>query len=300
MPVVFLHGVNVRRGQSADEQREFDRRAAMLGHHFRESSLGERVTASDGLRVLMPYSGDLGATFKRNLASIPHDGVQALAVGAEDLANLLDTVGAALDGTDVVQEDLNPVLRLAKRRSLESAVNLLISGTATAPVSEILMTQEDVMAVLPAAAIFAREAQEYAVANPHPGWLAGLQDDEAFVDELAKHVAEGATAGAVADARVQALSIGGSLRSLLLNTVDKVRTASTRIGSGIAGALKGEVIDQTRRGVHAAVAPDASHSLRVHWPLLRRRIHIHGQPRADQRSGPGRHRCGAGGQARGR
>jgi hypothetical protein len=248
MPVVFVHGVNVRRGESDEERREFERRATLLGHHFRESSLGERVTASDGLRVFMPYWGDLGASFKRNLASIPHDGIQALAVGAKDFANLLETVGAALDGTDVIHDDPNPLLRLATTRSLEAAVNLLIAGTATAPVPEILMTQEEVTAILPDAALFARAAQEYAVENPRPDWLADVQDDEAFVDQLVAHVASGSTAGAMQDARVQTLSVGGSLRHLFLNTVDKVRTAATRIASGIAGPLTGEVVDQTRRG----------------------------------------------------
>jgi hypothetical protein len=248
MPAVFVHGVNVRRGESDEERCAFDRRTELLRHQFRTSSLGERVTASDGLRVTMPYWGDLGVSFKRNLASIPHDGVEALAAGAEELAPLLDIVGAALDGTDVIRDEPNPLLRLATTRSLEAAVNLLIAGTATAPVPGILMTQEDVTAALPDAALFARAAQDYAVEHPHPDWLAGVQDDEAFVDELATHVGEVTEKGAGQDAGIQALGPGASLRTLFLNAVEKVRLAARRIGAGITGTLQGEVIDQTRNG----------------------------------------------------
>ena len=57
MPLVFVHGVNTRRGETPEEQAVFDNKVAFLCEQFRHLAFAERVSATDGLRVFAPYSG---------------------------------------------------------------------------------------------------------------------------------------------------------------------------------------------------------------------------------------------------
>jgi hypothetical protein len=249
MPLVFVHGVNVRRGASEEEHRVFDKAAELLRHQFREASLNERVTASDGLRVYMPYWGDSGVVFRRNLACLPDEGVQALAAAAPEWGPLFQTAGASLDAATLTEEEANSLLSAARHRSLEAAVDLLIASTATSPLAETILDRDAINELLPDVARFARDAQLYAAVNASPLWLQKVRDDEEFVDALLSAVINSATGRAAQDAlspSVQTLGIGSGIRSLFQNTVLRLREAVSRVRTAATGALHGAAVDSTR------------------------------------------------------
>ena len=66
MPLVYVHGVNTRRGASKQEQRIFDDHVKLLREQF-SVAFADRVKAADGLKVFTPYWGDLGVKFAKNL-----------------------------------------------------------------------------------------------------------------------------------------------------------------------------------------------------------------------------------------
>lgn len=51
MPLVFVHGVNNRRGDTPEEQAVFDNRTALIREQFRNVAFASRVKAQDGLAV---------------------------------------------------------------------------------------------------------------------------------------------------------------------------------------------------------------------------------------------------------
>ena len=204
----------------------------------------------------LPTRADLGVTFARNLASLPQSGVQALAIGQPENAPLFAATAANLDAEALKEDGLReaPLLTFARSRTLAAAVDLLFAGAANAPLPAILFDEAGLRAVLPEAARFADAAQRYAAANSHPAWLAGLADDEAFLDQLVAQVAAfaalppGTPGLAVAGGTVQALGLGDSLKSWLGNAAVAVRDAVSNLASAAAGAVVGTAKEGVREG----------------------------------------------------
>jgi hypothetical protein len=133
MPLVFVHGVNNRRGDMPEEQQVFDNATALLSQQFTKTAFAQRVAAPDGLAVFTPYWGDLGVTFARNLACLPQSGFGAPAVGQPpELTRLTEATASSLDAETLRQPGVQnaPLLTLARTRSLGAAVDLLFAGTA--------------------------------------------------------------------------------------------------------------------------------------------------------------------------
>jgi hypothetical protein len=262
MPLVYVHGVNTRRGDTAEERKVFDRRVDFMKEQFRKAAFGERVTADDGLAVFAPYWGDLGAKFARNLACLPQGGVQELAVGQPEAAALQAATAANLDPEFLQQRGVKdaPLLTLARLRSLGAALDLLLAGAANAPVPATLISDAGVTSTLPTAALFADAAERYAAANQQPEWLRGIKDDDTFLAKLIAEVSQSHLRAPTAPATrpgVQALAIGDTLRSWLSNAAAALR--------GVVGAIvdtgKITAIQTGREGflvVSAFVRPAAS------------------------------------------
>jgi len=256
MPLVFVHGVNTRRGNTLEEQNVFDNRVKLLGEQFRHAVFAERVTAAGGLAVFAPFWGDLGVTFARDLASLPHAAVQALAVGQPETTPLQEAVSANLDAELLRQPTLSqtPLLTVARTRTLAAAIDMLFAGAANAPLPGILFSTEQIDQTLPEVARFAAAAERYAAVNPRPTWLASVGDDDTFVNELVAEVATfdaalpaGTPAGALGDhpAAIQALGFGDGLKAWLGNGV-------TAVGSGVQKVVNtttGTVGDLATQGV---------------------------------------------------
>ena len=90
------------------------------------ATLGAIVTgvALANLTPSFPYWGDLATTFAWNMESLPGDGVNALGPG---VANDLRPLIAVIDDTlpDAKTAAAQPLLTLAKRKSLAAAVDLV-------------------------------------------------------------------------------------------------------------------------------------------------------------------------------
>ena len=68
MPMVFVHGVNTRLGDTDSQRKAFADRIDLLKQMFR-TAFADRVTVADKLQIFAPYWGEFGASFRRNLAS---------------------------------------------------------------------------------------------------------------------------------------------------------------------------------------------------------------------------------------
>jgi hypothetical protein len=245
--LVYVHGVNTRRGDSEQEQRVFDDRIELVRQQFRNVAFADRVTAADGMKVFTPYWGDLGVKFARNLASLPQSGVQALAIGQPAAAELVVSTAAKLDGDIIRQPGVRaaPLVTIAKTRSLAAAVDLLFAGAANAPKPDAMA--DAMTSALPDAARFAGAAEQYAAANPKPAWLADAEDDPSFVAALYQAVTAAGALPAGAP-KIQSLGFGSDVLSWLQNGATAVESAVTTVADKVTGAVGGVATTATRAG----------------------------------------------------
>jgi hypothetical protein len=250
MPLVFVHGVNTRKGASESETRAFAAYERLLKEQF-AVAFADRVSAADGLKAFTPYWGDLGVKFARNLACLPQSGVQALAVGQLALADLVASTAAKLDANIIKLPGLRtgPLTAVAKARSLSAAVDMLFAGSAN--VQQPAALAKRMSDALPDVARFAATAEQYAAANPQPAWLANTQDDTAFVDQLYKAVtahaaANTATLPAGTAPKVQSLGVGSDVLTWLKQGATAVKTAATIVVNNVKSAAVGAATDATR------------------------------------------------------
>jgi hypothetical protein len=75
MPIVFVHGVNNRKGPGY--RAEVLTKQSFLKKHLAGASI-EGKTLGDTKEVWFPYWGDLGATFAWQMASLPHGQMESL------------------------------------------------------------------------------------------------------------------------------------------------------------------------------------------------------------------------------
>lgn len=251
MPLVFVHGVNNRRGSTPEEWQVYDQRLLFMREQFRQAAFGERVAAPDGLAVFMPYWGDLGVSFARNLACLPQRGLQALAIRAPETAPLQQATAATLDADILGHAGFRdaPLVTLARHRSLGAAVDLLFAGAANAPVSELLIPAAELSEVLEQAAQFADGAERYAAENPRPDWLDATEDDDSFVARLVREVTvfprlAAPLTVAAAPGGIQPLSAGSRMRSWLGHGAAAVR----RVVDGVLNEAKSTVTHSARDG----------------------------------------------------
>jgi hypothetical protein len=246
MPLVFVHGVNTRRGDTPKERQIFDDRIILLKEQFRTAFV-DRVTSTDGLEVFTPYWGDLGVTFSRNLACLPQSGIQTLAISDPSSVALAASVAGKLDA-DIIRIDAlrsDPLLTIAKLRSLATAVDLLFAGSANSPTPDILAAT--MTAALPDATRFAAAAERYAAANPRPAWLDQAKDDQDFIARLYNEVLAHATAEASGTtSKIQSLAIGSDVLTWMKNGVNKVQAAVNNVVETVTHAVGGAPTNITR------------------------------------------------------
>jgi hypothetical protein len=167
MPLVFIHGVNVR--DSPAYRAEVQARDAL----FRRFTFAHLVPDPGQVALLNPYWGDLGSVFRWNHASLPVSGVEQFGPEDELAVVLLSQAG--------IREEPNPdtVLLTVARRSLPEAVDLLwaLSAQRVADADEAANLAD-----------LAVRAGDYAEQNPQPGWLTAVADDRQFVSRLSQEV----------------------------------------------------------------------------------------------------------------
>jgi pimeloyl-ACP methyl ester carboxylesterase len=182
MPLVFVHGVNVR---AEDDPDFFDASVRARDALFRTIALREVLSAPNEAKIFNPYWGDLGAAFAWNYAALPPPSSEAFGPSEEALELLLDAADDGLvPGADVLLQE-------ARRGSLMEAADLLWATAATN-----VHGFDDSTAASWAAA--GATAASYSRQNPRPPWLDDVANDREFVIRLLNEIEDWSPAGAAA------------------------------------------------------------------------------------------------------
>jgi hypothetical protein len=172
MSIVFVHGVNNRKGPPYDATMKMI--AGFLIKHLGGVTIGGKSLANVP-NIRFPYWGDLATDFKWNMASLPAGDVQALG-GLADI-NLQPLVAHLRDGLGE-QLGPEPLAALAKV-SLPLAVDVLTQMA----LDNVQPGKEDETAA------FVVQASAYAEANPAPPWLATVTTDSQLIAQLNQQLA---------------------------------------------------------------------------------------------------------------
>ncbi len=208
MPLVFVHGVNVRR--DGDYQTSVAARDSL----FRRFALKPIGTDTSSFQIFNPYWGGDAAKFAWNQASLPKDQTEAFGGQDELVCSLLIEAPYAAGH----EQSRKWLLETARRSGLADAIDMLWSAAAYSGKE----STSDQLARL------AQRAVEYADANPKPAWLNEVEDDEEFLDRLAQELRP-------AQASVQE-AFGSDFMDRLREAADRIALAAGRATS--AGILK--------------------------------------------------------------
>jgi hypothetical protein len=209
MAVVFVHGVNTRKGPSYDAQTlVIDK---FVRKHLGGATIGGRALPAP--QTSFPYWGDLGMTFAWNMASLPRPQMQALG-GTADI-DLQAVLGHLRDALPELPKD-QPLTALAKK-SLPLAVDAINHLALTS------VAAADVAAV----ADFVVAASSYAEANPHPAWVNAVAGDEDLLNQLVAQVQ-------AAGAGVQALGgLGAAFNKIKASAVKLKQAVKNMAGTAV-------------------------------------------------------------------
>lgn len=173
MPVVFVHGVNVRKGPGYEAGKLVTHK--FLQKHLQGAAIDGKVLNT--VEPVFPYWGDLATKFAWDMASLPSGDIDSLGTpGVENqLRPLVAQIKDALkDPTGAQNEPLTALAQESLPLALDIISRLLIQSAADADAEK---TSSFVVA-----------AQGYAEANPHPAWMNAIQTDAQLVNRLAQEV----------------------------------------------------------------------------------------------------------------
>jgi hypothetical protein len=247
MPVLFLHGVNTRRGVTLDEQNAFDQRITLMLEQFRKITFAG-IAPENSIRTFAPYWGDMGASFAWKMASIPQPdtdqrlGGSEYPLGQRGTEALLSVIGS--ESLRQVQKDSpeQSLLNIAREMGLSVAVDALI---AAAPSSQSAKPDD-----ISSLAVFSRAAVPYAWANQKPEWLnaANVTNDESFTEELLVQVSKASNQ----KGKDQALGAGdvfANIRNLLTDVAGEIGHTVVATLANTAGDLSRPFINKIRPSV---------------------------------------------------
>jgi len=98
MPLVFVHGVNVREGTTDDAKKALVDQVDARDQLFRTIGLGGLVQPPARLHIENPYWGGYGVTLSSNLASLPDPGTEKFGPAVDDVMTQVLTETAASSG----------------------------------------------------------------------------------------------------------------------------------------------------------------------------------------------------------
>jgi hypothetical protein len=277
MPLVFVHGVNVRRGNKPDEQKQFDDEVATRDQNFRKISLAGLVPPNQSLHIENPYWGDFGAHFAYDLASVPAEkGTEVF--GAND--NRLIQVLAETVPLDVAKKtqategsESSLLLTLARDHSLSLAIDAVALAT-TVNKSSTTGDEGEFSAEL---AAFAAKALAYAdknqqsvktwlnAINPATGELR-LQNDSDFLETLIVKVNQ----AAVIEPGVESFG-GNTILDWMKTAAQGLAQVASKTVSAITGAAAGALTGAVAGGALSGVPGT---TLRVLRPLVTQRAGV--------------------------
>lgn len=209
MPIVFVHGVNTRKGRAYNAQVEVTK--TFLQEHLSGATINDKTLTSLD-KIHFPYWGDLGTKFAWNMASLPRGDLQALGGPVQPE---IRAVAATLKDSSKSALGDEPLLEIAKQDftlAVEVLASLLLANPPEGKASDV--------------AQFAIDIQKYASSEPKPTWLANLTTDDQFTGSLKLAVES--------DSTIQAQGLG--------NMFNAVTEATQRLKESIKG-LAGKAAD---------------------------------------------------------
>lgn len=177
MPLVFIHGVNVREGDEYAQDMELRNR--LFADVFYKI-LGRDVPDS---AILSPYWGELAPTGSNNnpyLPSLPKINLQGLQERRRRIRALLPEAAKKIFG-----KTPNPLLALAKSGSMEEMIDLMVSVA-----HDDMKNEQDKDKKLKSLSKFAylstRWRQKFQGRKEQLDWLNSISSDEELLDRLQK------------------------------------------------------------------------------------------------------------------
>lgn len=218
MPVIFVHGVNVRKGPGYEAGRLVTQK--FLQKYLSGATIGGKQLNS--VAPVFPYWGDLVTTFAWNMQSLPGEEIESLGIPGieQDLRPLIAQINDALADPSAAQDE--PLTALA-RKDLGLAVEVMSR----------LLAQDAKDADAEKVASFIVAAQAYARAHSKPAWLTNINTDAQLVNQLALEV-EG---DQPASARHESLGLWSFI-------TDPLSRAAAKLKNAVKSAA-GTVLDRT-------------------------------------------------------
>ncbi len=226
MPLVFVHGVSVRRNE------DYAKVASRRDWLFRRFALKQFVRDWETFDIKNPYWGDDAAQFRWHHASLPKGDEEVLGGVDGEMAVMLAESGVKPSAPDRV------VVETARKAGLTAAVDLLWSvGSHTG--------REDLSQEL---AGLAYEALVYARLNPRPTWLAHVSDDQEFVSALKKEMRPSPRPQSTGKPQAKREVLGGA------EVWESLREAAGRIATAVPAAMSSVALSISRSSLHRAIA----------------------------------------------
>lgn len=230
MPLVFIHGVAVRKDGDGKYDKNLQERDSLI----RRFALTRLVEQPEAVSISNPYWGDKGATFAWNHASLPKDGVEAFGMKDELVTTLLLELDIPLP-----EDETQTVLTIA-RASFQDAVDLVL----------VLAADEADAAQYEDLAALTVKLTNYLEHKPQPAWLKEVANDEAFYVRLRQEVNAWILQNAPTlegdEQRLEAFGIR--------EVWDRIREAISRVKGAVGNMGSGLVLSFTRRPLHYALS----------------------------------------------
>ena len=179
MPVVFVHGVSVRREHDYYQPSEQTRNSL-----FREVTLRNVVPGIDVKRVRIhnPYWGNFAAQLRWDGDSLPKERGQKFGSSDQLVEAMVEEAVIELGGARQGLTHENVLPTLARDVSLARAIDVLwpCSGIGEAP----LVDEAEALQL----AALGKLAIDYAVSNPKPMWILQTTNNEQFAERLLQEI----------------------------------------------------------------------------------------------------------------
>jgi len=230
LPLVFVHGVNVR--DDGSYYRDVNARNALL----RRFALNAIFTDPQAIDIFNPYWGQYGVKFAWNQASLPQSGIEEL--GPADELPLILLNQTQLDSTP----NAETVLLDVARRSLEEAVDLLWAVSS----QQVNPTEAEALAEL------AVRTTDYIAHHPYPTWLDAVSNDRAFLRDLQQSV--DAWSLQAKDVTLAPQNSGNWEALGFDDTWEQIKEGASRLKGAVSSLAGRTLVDLARPGLHHQVS----------------------------------------------
>ena len=232
MPLVFVHGVNVRKDAG------FEARQASRNELFRTYALRAICADPKIATIENPYWGRYGANPRWDLASLPTDDYESFGQSESFYEEILEDTA-----WDVTADSEEQMLLAIARVSLPRAVDCLWRAAIYTPPEDELVAK--------ALADFSELTLEYCRSNPNADWLQQVNNDGEFVDTLLQKVEEWQPQSAP----IESFGVGA--------IVGHLKTASFQISQRAAGMLVNPAVRLVRPWMNEKIAIFLGDCLRI-------------------------------------